>query len=135
MLAGGVGSSMRLRTPSLVIADAPYRSSGGGQVLPTELAEHCEDLAGDVALEAAQDLLLGLALGGAPGEVVAGGLVPAQPDDHDAVQRRVGLAVTTAVQPVADGLARGGIHWRGAAEGGERGLAAQPHGVVAGGGQ
>ena len=59
--------------------------------------------------EAAQDLLLGLALGGTPGQVVAGGLVPAQPHDHDPVQRRVGLAVTAAIEPVADGLAGGGL--------------------------
>jgi hypothetical protein len=31
-----------------------YRSSGGGQVLPLELAEHCEDLAGDVALQSSE---------------------------------------------------------------------------------
>jgi hypothetical protein len=34
-----------------------------------------EDLAGDVALEAAHDLFLGLASGGASGDVVLGGLV------------------------------------------------------------
>jgi hypothetical protein len=34
-----------------------------------------EDLAGDVALEAAHDLGPGLALGGAAGDVVPGGLV------------------------------------------------------------
>jgi hypothetical protein len=92
-------------------------------------------LAGDVALDAADDLLTGLALSGAPGGVVAGGLVVAQPHDHDAVQRGVGLAVAAAVEPVPAGLAGGGLHRGGAAQRDERGLAAQPLGAVAGGDQ
>src|SRR4029453_10895901 len=97
-----------------------YTSSRGDQRLLARLWQHCEDLTGDVALQAAQDLLFGLALGGAPCHVVAGGRVPAQPDDHDSVQRRVGLPVTTPVQPMPSSLAGGGLHRRGAAERGER---------------
>jgi hypothetical protein len=100
-----------------------------------DLAEHGEDLSGHVALEAAKDLFVGLALGGAPGGVVAGGLMPAQPYDHDAVQRGVGLAVAAAVEAVPAGLAGGGLHRRGAAQRGERGLGVQASGVVAGGDQ
>src|SRR5215217_665771 len=82
--------------------------------------------------EAADDVLAGLALGGAPGGVVAGRLVPAQPHDHDAVQRGVGLAVAAPVQAMAAGLARGGLHRRAAAQRGERGLAVEPLPVVPG---
>jgi hypothetical protein len=38
-------------------------------------AECVEDLAGDVALDAARDLVLGIAFGQAAGEVIAGGLM------------------------------------------------------------
>src|SRR5215468_614788 len=48
-----------------------------------------KDLAGDVALEAAQDLFLGLALGGASGYVVLGGLVAVHADQGDAPQGAV----------------------------------------------
>src|SRR6266511_2313552 len=110
-------------------------SSGGSQGLVIDLVEHCEDFSGHVALEAADDLLLGLALGGAPGEVVAGGLVPAQPHDHDPVERGVGLAVAAAVEPIPAGLAGGGLDGGAAAQRGERGFAAEPAGVVTGGDQ
>lgn len=40
-----------------------------------EVGEVREELAGDVSLDAADDLFLGLALGGAAGDVVAGWLV------------------------------------------------------------
>src|SRR5215207_6710575 len=59
--------------------------------------EHGEDLAGHIAFQAADDLFLGLALGQARGHVVPGWLVVAQSDDHDPVQRGVGLAVTAPV--------------------------------------
>ena len=66
----------------------------------------CEDFPGDVALETADDFVLGLALGQPTGQVVLGGLVVAQPYQHDPVERGVGLAVTTGVEAVPDGLAR-----------------------------
>jgi hypothetical protein len=65
-----------------------------------------ENLPGDVALEAAHDLGLGLALGGAAGNVVLGGLVAAQADQGDAPQGAVRLPVAAAVQPVPVGAAR-----------------------------
>ena len=61
------------------------------------LVERCEHLPGDVAFEAAGDLLFGLALLEPPCHVVLGGLMPAQPDQDDPVQRGVGLAVAAAV--------------------------------------
>src|SRR6266536_2164119 len=68
------------------------------------LADQLVDLAGDVALEAAQGLTAGLALGDAPGEVGAGLWVPAQARQRDAVQRGVGLPVAAAVEAQTDGL-------------------------------
>jgi hypothetical protein len=66
-----------------------------------------EDLTRDVALEAADDLLLGEALGGSAGHVVLGRLVPAQAPDDDAPQGIVGLAVAAAVESVASGRLAG----------------------------
>ncbi len=45
------------------------------------------DLPGEVALETAHDLGLGLALGSAPGDVDLGGFVPVHAGDDSAVQR------------------------------------------------
>jgi len=85
-------------TPSDAPIDVKWEaSSGGGLAALIHLLEHCEDLSSDVALEAADDLLGGLALGDPPCHVVLGRLVPAQPHHHDAVQRGVGLAVAAAV--------------------------------------
>jgi len=89
------------------------------------------DLSGDVALQAADDLRLGQALGGAPLDVGSGGRMVAHADDHDAVQGGVGLAVTAAVQAVADGRAGGGFGRRRSAEHGEGGLGAEALWVVA----
>src|SRR5512132_1569893 len=86
-----------------------YMSSSLGRVWWGHVLEHGEDLASHVALQAPDDLGLGLALLGPPGQVVPGRLVPAQPDDDDPVQRRVGLAVPAAIQAVARGLAGGGL--------------------------
>src|SRR5512132_1601199 len=109
-----------------------YISSGGRLVLLGELAQHREDLTGDVALEATQDFLLGLALGSAPGDVVAGRLVPTKPHDHDPVQGGVGVSVPAPVQAVPAGLARRGLYRGGAAQRRERGLRTQPGRVVPG---
>src|SRR6516165_8153569 len=73
------------------------------------------DLAGDVTLEAADDLFLSQALFAAPGDVGAGGRVGAHPGDDDPVQGVVGLAVTAGVEPVAGDFPRGGRDGRGGA--------------------
>src|SRR5450755_2068372 len=70
-------------------------------------AEGVEDLAGDVALEAAHDLALGLAFGGSALDVCAGAVAVAQPADGDEVKRPVGLAVTAVVEAVTGRLAGG----------------------------
>src|SRR5947207_8720861 len=106
----------------------------GWHSLAAGAAEGVVDLAGDVALEAADDLFPGLALGGAPGRVGLGARVVGQAGHGDRPQRGVGLPVAAAVEPVAELLAGGGIDRAGAAQRGEAGLAADPAGVVAGGG-
>src|SRR6266581_274551 len=63
-------------------------------------AEGVVELAGDVALEAADDLGFGQALGGAPVGVGAGASAVAEPADGDQVECAVGLAVAAAVEPV-----------------------------------
>ena len=55
------------------------------------------DLAGQVALEAADDLGLGLALGGAPGDIGAGGWIPAQAAQGEQLERAVRVAVAAPV--------------------------------------
>ena len=59
-----------------------------------------EEFAGDVALEAADDLGFGQAFFGASFDVVLGGLVVRHAHDDDAPQRGVGVAVAAAVEPV-----------------------------------
>ena len=68
-------------------------------------AEVGVDLAGDVALEAADDLGLGFSFRGAPLGVGAGSRVRAEAGEHDPPQGVVGLAVAAGVEPVPDGLA------------------------------
>jgi hypothetical protein len=75
------------------------------------------ELAGDVALEASDDLFLGQAVFGASFHVGAGAEIPAQAAEHDAVERFVGLTVAAAVEAVAVGLAGGGGD-RGGVDGG-----------------
>jgi hypothetical protein len=54
---------------------------------------------------------------------------------QDDVQGTVGVAVASPVEPVADRFAAGGFRWANAAEFSESGVAADPVGVVAEGGQ
>src|SRR6266545_7546006 len=93
------------------------------------------ELAGDVAFEAADDLLFGETVFGASFHVGAGAGVPAQAADDDPVERFVGLPVAAPVEAVAVGLAGGGGDRRGAAEHGERCFGDEPVVVVPGGDQ
>lgn len=71
--------------------------------LPCGFVELAVEPAGDVALQAALDLSVGLALGASSFGVAAGGGVEAVDDDD--VQGAVELAITAAVEPVAQGQA------------------------------
>src|SRR5260370_11744167 len=71
--------------------------------------EDGKELPRHIALEAADDLLLGLALGGAPGHVrLRPWIVPQARDDHR-VERRVGLPITSGVEAVANPPSRGSL--------------------------
>src|SRR3954451_7145069 len=98
-------------------------------------AEGVVGLAGDVALEAADDLLVGLALGNPALRVGARALAVTQAADGDHVQRAVGVAVAAVVETVAVAAAGGDRDRAGAAEGGEGSVAAQAIDVLAGGQQ
>ena len=110
-----------------------FRASGsGGRGWTCEVQV---DLAGDVAFQAAEDVELGQALVGPALDIGPGGLVAVHADQGDAPQGVVGSAVTSPVEPVAVGAARGRRDGGGAAEMGEGSLRAQPLGVVARGDQ
>src|SRR6266540_2879840 len=89
-------------------------------------------LAGDVALEAAEDLASVEAVGGASGNVGARLVTVSEPADGDHVQGPVGLAVAAVVEAVAGGAAGAGGDRGGAADPCESGLAAQAVDVLAG---
>ena len=93
------------------------------------------DLAGDVAFQAAEDVGLGEALFGPPLDIGSGRWVVVHADEGDAPQGVVGPPVTSPVEPVAVGAARGRGDGCGTAQVCEGGLGAQPLGVVAGGNQ
>src|SRR5688500_8398806 len=99
-------------------------SRGGWRVL-----EDAEEVAGDVALEAALDLSVGLALGSAPFRVGAGGGVVAEPAENDDVEGPVELAVPEAIEPVAGGHARRRGDRCDTGEVRERGFVTEPPGM------
>src|SRR5215472_19107373 len=74
-----------------------------GQAAPGEMALAAQvgaGLAGGIALEAADDLCVGQAFGGAPGEVGACGRGGAHRGDDDRRWGVVGVPVAAAVEPV-----------------------------------
>jgi hypothetical protein len=90
-------------------------------------------LAGDVALEAADDLGLGLALGDAALGVGAAALAVAQADDGDHVQGAVGVSVAVGVESMTVAAAAGDRDRAGAAERGEGAVVAGSFDVLSGG--
>ena len=98
-------------------------AGGSGSVVGLPLAvcwlvggwfgEEVVEAAGEVALEAAQRALGGLAFGFFASEVLLGRRVALGAGDRDDVQRVVELAVPAAVEPVLGALARGARDRRG----------------------
>src|SRR5271169_1761183 len=78
----------------------------GSGALAVGGAEVAVDLAGDVTLQAADDLFLRQALFTAPLDVGPRRGVGAHPGDHDPPQGMVGLAVAAGVEPVAGDFPR-----------------------------
>jgi hypothetical protein len=76
--------------------------------------------------EAAADFSRGLSLGGAPGDVGPSSRAAAHPGERDGVDGAVQVPVPAAVEPVPDSSPAAGRDGAGAAERGERGLAAAP---------
>ena len=66
-----------------------------------EVVEIFEDVSGDVAFQAADDLSFALALSGSSGDVGAGAGVGGHADEHDAPERFVGESVAARVEPFA----------------------------------
>ena len=97
----------------------------------TSLGQGAENVARDVALEAAENLALGEALGGAPAGVCLSALVAAHPGHGDPPEGTVSLAVASLVEPVAGGFARGSGQRCNTAEGREGRLGTEPLGIVA----
>ena len=91
------------------------------------------ELASDIALQAADDFAFGLTLRGALRRVSPGAGAIAQADEHDPVQRAVGLTVAARVQAMSLRAPGGRLEGCGAAEPCEGGLARQPSDVLAGG--
>src|ERR1019366_3054562 len=91
------------------------------------------DLPCDVALEAADRFLLGLAFLHPSGDVLTGSRVRDHPGDHDVPERGVGLTVSAAIEAVALVLATTGIDGTGAAEVGEARFVAESLRIVSGG--
>src|SRR5215210_3711014 len=72
----------------------------GGRGTGAARDQHAVDLPGYVALEAADDLSLALALHGAPRDVLLGASISAHPSQADHVQRTVSLPVASSVETV-----------------------------------
>src|SRR3954452_45997 len=82
---------------------------GEGDVLVREgRLEQSPDAAGEVALEAADRFAGALAFAAPALDVVARRRVTARAGDDHAVQRRVDLAVSASVEPLALGVSRAG---------------------------
>ncbi len=81
-----------------------YMSSGRIEYLG-RLPDDRVDFASDIAFETADDFDLAHSLCGSSTQVRLRPQIVAQPDDDYAIERRIGLAVATTVEPMPVGLA------------------------------
>ena len=110
------------------------RSGGLNDLLASAEIGHdaLVDLSRKEAFEAPDDLAFGSAIGGASGDVVAGGLVESHADDDGAIEGSVGVAVAASIEAVPAGGHPGrGRDRARAAELRERGFRTNPVGVIA----
>ena len=115
-------------------ARCSYRlSSRFGLVGLADLTKDREDLASNVSHEASNDLSFGHPLLDTASHVAYRPLVIAKPDQHDSMESRVGLAVTTTVEPVPVRLAGRSGNRTYSTEGGEGCLGLEALWIVASG--
>ena len=110
------------------------RSGGLNDLLASAEIGHdaLVDLSRKEAFQAPDDLAFGSAIGGASGDVVAGGLVESHADDDGAIEGGVGVAVAASIEAVPAGGHPGrGRDRARAAELRERGVRTNPVGVIA----
>ena len=81
------------------------RSGGLNDLLASAEIGHdaLVDLSRKEAFAAPDDLAFGSAIGGASGDVVAGGLVESHADDDGAIEGGVGVAVAASIEAVPAG--------------------------------
>ena len=82
-----------------------------------------EDFASNIAFEATDNLTLALSVSGAATHILPGPDVMTKPDQDDAIEGRIGLAIAAAVEPVPVGLSGGSwyrVHPAQRCEGGLR---------------
>src|SRR5215470_6110675 len=97
----GDGRRIVRRPAGFAAAEYWVRPSPGSAGSVAGRAQVRIDLAGDVALQAADDLGLGLSFFRAAFDIGAGGRVRSHAGEYDPPQGMVGLPVTTGVEPVA----------------------------------
>src|SRR5688500_11443921 len=88
-------------------------------------SQQAVDLAGHVALQAANDLWLREPLGGPPSDIVPCAGIPAQPAEGQQIERPIGVAITAAVESMAGGPTRRGGQRRDPTQAGKGALAPQ----------
>ena len=84
--------------------------------------ESGEDLASNLAFQATDNLTLAHSISGAATHVCLGPDVMTKPDQDDAIEGRIGLAVAAAVEPVPVGLSGGSRYRAHSAQGCEGGF-------------
>src|SRR5215212_997490 len=139
-LTPAAGGAVQRRWEQLL--SRSHRVSGGfgdrqnGWRWRTGSGQRCVDLAGDVALQTADDLAFAETFDGSSLHVVPGGWWVAHADDGDDVKGAVSGPVAAAAETVpAAGASAAGRLWGDAAEFGKGCLVPDPVGVVAGGGE
>ena len=95
----------------VIIRTASEDASAGllGQTPPrsqTDWGRCFEDVAGDVAFQTTHDFSRVQSFGASSGHIGPGLLMARHAGEYDAVESRVGVAVTAPVEPIAGDLAR-----------------------------
>ena len=115
-----------------ICQDIPLGGARDGLARAEVCHDTVVDLAGEEAFETPDDLASGSAIGGASGDVVAGGLVVPHADDDGAIEGRIGLSVPAPIEAVpAGGDPRRSGDGTRATEFRKGGFRANPVGVIA----